>query len=218
MCPTGESGHRLGVTDTVTSFVESVGYLGIAVLMFLEIPLPVIQSEIVMTFSGFTARAGRLGLLAVIVAGVIGSQTGSMALYALARRLPEARVRGFIADHGTWLGFTRENLKAAEERFRRHGAAAVLIGRLLPGLRAFIAVPAGLVAMPAWQFFVFNLVGTVFWVSVLTLLGYWLGSQYQLVDEYSSYVTVAFLAAVAALVVHRAIKVRRARAAAGMER
>lgn len=199
--------------DTITSFVDSVGYLGIAVLMLLEIPLPIIQSEIVMTFSGFTARTGDLALLGVVLAGVTGSQAGSMALYAVARRLPEERVRGFVADHGTWLGFTRDNLKDAEDRFRRHGAVAVLLGRLLPGLRAFIAVPAGLVRMPAWTFFLFNLLGTLFWVTVLTVLGWWLGSQYQLVDRYSTWVTAAFLAGVAALVLHRVVKVRRARAA-----
>lgn len=211
----GSAGTSPGVLETVTSFVESVGYLGIAVLMLLEIPVPVIQSEIVMTFAGFTARAGQLSVPGVVVAGVAGSQAGSMALYAACRRLPEERVRGFVADHGTWLGFTRDNLKAAEERFDRHGAAAVLIGRLLPGLRSFIAVPAGLVGMKAWRFFAFNLVGTVFWVSLLAGLGYALGSQYQLVDRYSTYVTVAFAGAVVGLVVWRVVKVRRRSRTAG---
>lgn len=195
----------------MTGFVETVGYAGIGVLMLLEIPLPVIQSEIVMTFAGFTARAGDLSLVLVVAAGVTGSQIGSMALYAVSRRLPEERIRGLLADHGTLLGFTQQNLKRAEDRFRRHGAAAVLVGRLLPGLRAFIAVPAGLLGMPAWQFFVFNLLGTAFWVTVLALLGYALGSQYQLVDDYSSYVTLAFVGVVVALVGWRIVTVRRAR-------
>jgi len=200
------------VVESVTSFVEAVGYAGIAVLMLLEILLPVIQSEIVMTFAGFTARAGELSLPAAVAAGVAGSQAGSMALYAACRRLPEQRVRGFVADHGTWLGFTRDNLRSAEERFQRHDASAVLIGRLLPGLRAFIAVPAGLVGMRAWRFFAFNLFGTAFWVSVLAGLGYLLGSQYRLVDRYSTYVTVAFASLVVALVAWRVVQVRRARA------
>jgi membrane protein DedA with SNARE-associated domain len=202
------------VTETVTALVESVGYLGIAVLMFLEIPLPIIQSEIVMTFAGFTAKVGQLSLWLAVVAGVVGSQTGSMALFALCRRLPEDRVRSFVADHGTWLGLTRENLAQAEDRFREHAGKAVLVGRLLPGLRSFIAVPAGLVAMPAWRFFAFNLVGTLFWVTVLSLLGFALGTQYRLVDQYSSYVTIAFVAVVALLVAYRVVKVRRARSAA----
>ena len=203
------------MSEWVTGVVQAIGYPGLAVLMFLEIPLPVIQSEIVMTFAGFTASAGRLSLLGVILAGVVGSQTGSMALYAVARRAPEERVRRFLADHGTWLGFTDENLRRAEQKFTDHGASAVLIGRLLPGLRSFIAVPAGLLQMPAWQFFAFNLVGTAFWVSVLAWLGSLLGEQYRLVDRYSSYVTAAFVGALVLLVGYRVVSVRRARAQRG---
>ena len=199
------------MADALTSFIESVGYLGIAVLMLLEIPIPLIQSEIVMTFAGFTAKAGSLSLPLVIAAGVVGSQLGSMSLYAAARHLPEPRVRAFVADHGGWLGLSRDGVEAMEDRFRGHSGRAVLIGRLLPGLRSFIAIPAGLVAMPAWRFFAFNLVGTLFWVSLLTLLGYALGTQYALVDRYSSYLTVAFVVVVAVLVARRVVKVRRAR-------
>lgn len=202
------------MTEWVTDLVETIGYPGIAVLMFLEIPIPLIQSEIVMTFSGFTASAGDLSLVYVIIAGVIGSQVGSMALYALSRHLPEERIRRFAADHGTWLGFTDENLRSAEDKFSRHGARAVIIGRLLPGLRSFIAVPAGMLQMPAWQFFAYNLIGTAFWVSLLAWLGSLLGQQYQLVDRYSSYVTIGFVAAIVALVAYRALSVRRARARA----
>lgn len=202
------------MTDTLTAFVESVGLVGIFVLMVLEIPVPVVQSEIVMTFAGFTARVGELSLVGAVLAGVAGSQAGSMALFAACRRLPEERVRGFVADHGTWLGLTRDGLERSEDRFRGHSGRAVLVGRLLPGLRSFIAVPAGLVRMPAWRFFAFNLVGTAFWVTVLALLGFWLGSQYALVDQYSSYVTLAFVAVVTGLVVKRVVAVRRARTSA----
>lgn len=199
------------MTEWVTGLVEAIGYPGIAVLMFLEIPVPVVQSEIVMTFAGFTASAGRLSLVGVVAAGILGSQVGSMALYAVARRAPEERVRGFLADHGGWLGFTDENLRAAERRFSDHGGRAVLIGRLLPGLRSFIAVPAGLLQMPAWRFFAFNLVGTAFWVSVLAWLGSLLGAQYRLVDRYSSWVSAAFFTGLVLLVAYRVVSVRRAR-------
>lgn len=200
------------MSEWVTGVVEAIGYPGIAVLMFLEIPVPVIQSEIVMTFSGFSASAGRLSLVGVVLAGIVGSQVGSLALYAVARRAPEERVRGFLSDHGTWLGFTDENLRRAEQRFTDHGALAVLIGRLLPGLRSFIAVPAGLLQMRPLTFFVFNLIGTAFWVSVLAWLGSLLGQQYRLVDRYSSYVSAVFLGGLVLLVAYRVISVRRARA------
>jgi len=137
------------------------------------------------------------------VAGIVGSQTASVALYALCRRLDQERVDGFLDRWGGWLGFTCENLRTGEEFFDHHDRKAVLIGRFVPGLRSFIAIPAGLRRMRFWSFFVMNLVGTVFWVSVLTALGAVLGDNYELVDQYSSYITYALLGALALFVVYR---------------
>jgi membrane protein DedA with SNARE-associated domain len=195
------------VTEWVTSFVESVGLPGIFVLMVLEIPVPVIQSEIVMTFSGFTASRGQLNVVAVLLAGVAGSQIGSIGLFALARRVSERRVNDLLARYGGWLGFHRDNLERGQDFFRRHDQWAVLIGRLLPGLRSFIAVPAGMQRMPLWRFFLLNLVGTAFWVSVLTYLGWVLGDNYSKVDQYSSYFTYAVLGGIAAYVLYRLVLV-----------
>ncbi|MCD9625676.1 DedA family protein [Rhabdothermincola salaria] len=191
------------MSDWVTSFVETVGYPGIVVLMILEIPLPIIQSEIVMTFSGFAASRGDLDPVLVVVAGVAGSTIGSVALFAVARSVPEPAVKDFLERHGGWLGFTRENLESAQDRFRRHDHWAVLVGRLIPGIRSFIAIPAGFTRMPYWEFIALNLVGTVFWISVLTYLGSILGENYGLVDQYSSYITYGLLGAAAAYVLYR---------------
>lgn len=195
------------MVDWITNFIETIGYPGIALLMFLEIPVPVIQSEIVMTFSGFAARNGGLNIVGVAIAGIVGSQAASVALYLVTRRLDQQRVDGFLDRYGSWLGFTCENLEKGEDFFDRHDRKAVLIGRFLPGLRSFIAIPAGLRRMPFWSFFLMNLVGTAFWVSVLTALGAVLGRNYGLVDQYSSYITYTFLAALVLFVVYRIGKV-----------
>jgi membrane protein DedA with SNARE-associated domain len=108
-------------------------------------------------------------------------------------------------------GLDEPGLVRAEDRFRRHGAVAVVTGRLLPGLRSFIAVPAGIVRLPVWQFFVFNLLGTAFWVTVLAVLGSALGQRYELVDRYSSYVTAVFVVGLVSLVVYRVVAVSRRR-------
>lgn len=191
------------VAAWVTDLVETIGLPGIAALMFLEIPVPVVQSEIVMTFSGFTASRGDLNVYLVVVAGVAGSQVGSVALYGAVRPVSEDTVNGFLARYGGWLGFDEEDLESAQEKFRRYDHWAVLIGRLLPGLRSFIAIPAGIQRMPFREFFVLNLIGTVFWVSVLTYLGTVLGENYDLVDQYSSYVTYGLVGAVGLYVVIR---------------
>lgn len=191
------------MTGWVTDFIETIGYPGILVLMFLEIPVPIIQSEIVMPFSGFTASRGQLNIVLVVLAGIAGSQIGSVALFLLARQTTEERANEFLAKWGGWLGFTPDNLESAQDRFRRHDKWAVLIGRLVPGLRSFIAVPAGIQHMDLWLFFVLNLVGTAFWVTVLGVLGWVLGDQYRQVDQYSSYITYALLGALAIFVLYR---------------
>lgn len=198
------------MTDLVTSFVESVGLPGIFVLMVLEIPVPVVQSEIVMTFSGFTASRGDLPVLGVVAAGVAGSQAGSVLLFWAASRLGEDRVTDVLARWGGWLGFDRDGLERGQDFFRRHDHWAVLIGRLVPGLRSFIAVPAGIQRMPFGEFFALNLVGTAFWVSVLTWAGSVLGDNYRLVDRYSSYVSYGLLGALVLYVGYRITMRRRA--------
>lgn len=191
------------MADWVTTFVETVAYLGIFLLMIAEIFFPIVQSEIVMTFSGFAASRGDLNIVGAVVAGAAGSQTGSVALYWIARQVSEDRLNDFLARYGGWLGFSHENLERAEDFFRRHDRWAVLIGRLLPGVRALIAVPAGIQKMAFWRFFALNLVGTVFWVSVLTYLGSVLGDNYDKVDQYSSYITYGLLGALALFVFYR---------------
>lgn len=193
--------------EWATSFIETVGYPGIVVLMILEILIPLIQSEIVMTFSGFTASRGELNVFLVVLAGVTGSQVGSLALFAVCRWAPEDRVIDFLDQYGGWLGFGRANLESGRERFRRHDQWAVLIGRLLPGLRSFIAVPAGFSGLSYGRFFLLNLLGTAFWVSVLTYLGTVLGKNYTIVDQYSSTITYALLGAVVVYVLFRAARV-----------
>jgi membrane protein DedA with SNARE-associated domain len=199
------------VADWTTNLIESIGYAGIALLMFLEIPIPLIQSEIVMTFSGFTAERGDLNVAVVVLAGVIGSQVGSVALFALCRRLPNERVHELLERYGGWLGFDRNDLESGEARFRRHDHWAVLIGRLVPGLRSFVAVPAGISGMPFWRFFALNLVGAALWIGVLTYLGSVLGDNYDAVDQYSSYITYGLLGAFALYVLFRVVVIARRR-------
>ncbi len=197
------------MAEWVTTLVETVAYPGIFLLMVLEIFLPVVQSEIVMTFAGFTASRGELNIYLAVVAGVVGSQVGSMGVFALARQASEDGVNDFLERWGRWLGFDRDRLERGQDFFRRHDRNAVLIGRLVPGLRSFIAIPAGIQGMGWIRFFLFNLVGTVFWVSVLTWLGSLLGDNYDAVDEYSSYVSTALFGALGAYVVYRIVLVSK---------
>lgn len=197
------------MADWMTNLVETVGYAGIFFLMVLEIFIPIVQSEIVMTFSGFTASRGDLNILLVLAAGIAGSQLGSIVLYGIARRFSEDQINDFLARWGGWLGFDQDMLERGQDFFRRHDQWAVLIGRFLPGVRGFIAVPAGIQKMPFWRFAALILVGTAFWVGVLTWLGSVLGDNWKRVDQYSSYVTYTLLGALALYVIYRLFVVTR---------
>jgi membrane protein DedA with SNARE-associated domain len=191
------------VSDWITSVIETIGLPGITGLMALEMFIPVIQSEIVMTFSGYTASEGEMNVVLVAAVGIAGSQLGALMLYGIVRPLSEDRVNGFLDRYGGWLGFDLDDLESAQNWFRRRDHWAVFIGRFIPGVRGAIAVPAGVQRMPVWKFFLANLAGTVFWVGLLTYLGWVLGENFDLVDRYSSYITYTFLGLVAAWVLYR---------------
>lgn len=193
----------MDLTQRITEIVETVGLPGILVLMFLEMLIPVIQSELVMTFSGFAASRGTLNIYAVAATGIAGSQLGSLFLYAVVRPLSEERVNELLAKYGGWLGFDLEDLERAQDLFRRHDRWAVLIARVVPGLRAIVAIPAGIQRMPFWRFFTFNLLGAGVVISLLTYLGAVLGENHRVVDRYSSWVTFGLAGALALYVLIR---------------
>ena len=191
------------MADWIISVIETIGLPGIAGLMVLEMFVPVVQSEIVMTFSGYSASEGDLNVVLVAAVGIAGSQLGALTLYGIVRPLSEDRVNRVLDRYGGWLGFDLDDLESAQDWFRRRDHWAVFIGRFVPGVRGAIAVPAGVQRMPVWKFFLANLAGTVFWVGLLTYLGWVLGENFDLVDRYSSYISYTLVALVAAWVLYR---------------
>ena len=193
------------LSQRITEVVETIGLPGIFVLMFLEIFIPLIQSELVMTFGGFAAKRGTLNVYAVAATGIVGSQLGSLTLYAAFRPLSEARANELLDRYGGWLGFDIADLERAQDWFRRYDRWAVLGARVLPGLRAFVAIPAGIQRMPFWRFFWANLFGAAVVISALTWLGAVLGENYYLVERYSSWISWGLVAVIVAYVLYRVV-------------
>lgn len=172
------------MAEWITNMMESLGYLGIGLLMFLENLFPPIPSELIMPLAGFTVAQGRMSLVPAIAAGVIGTILGAFPWYYLGKFLGEDRIKAWIDRHGKWIGISAEDIDKAKTWFYRHGKAAVFFCRMIPGIRTLISLPAGFSNMPMPQFLIYSTLGTLGWVGLLTFAGYLLGDNYELVDEY----------------------------------
>jgi membrane protein DedA with SNARE-associated domain len=163
-----------GMNSFVDTYVVSYGLAAILVLMTLESALIPIPSELVMTLAGVLAASGKLNLVGAIAVGILGNLIGSVVLWAIGRTGGRVLVERF----GRFVLVKPKDLDRAERWFQRHGEAAVIISRLLPVVRSVISLPAGVAEMPVGKFSLYTLIGSIPFVALLTLAGYWLGSNY----------------------------------------
>jgi membrane protein DedA with SNARE-associated domain len=175
--------------EWITNTINSLGYWGIALLMFLENLFPPIPSELIMPLAGFTASpyqpgGAKLNIIGVFIAGVLGSVLGALIWYYPGKLLGEQRLKDLADKHGKWLAISSRDIAKAKRWFDTQGNKAVFIGRLVPGIRTLISVPAGISNMHLLPFLFYTTLGSAAWVGLLTYSGYLLGSQYEVVDEY----------------------------------
>jgi membrane protein DedA with SNARE-associated domain len=194
------------------TFLVHAGYLALILFGFVEACSIPISSEITFGFAGVLAYQGHLNLALVIIIGSLAELAGSFASYGVGRKGGRPAVERF----GRYVLITQRDLDRAERFFAGRGAWAVLIARLLPVLRAFAGLVAGIVEVPVAQFALFNVIGTVVWAAALSSIGYAVGSAWTSVSKYLSiggYVIVLLVvAAMAAVVVLRLREFRRERA------
>ncbi|MGF9566112.1 DedA family protein [Neorhizobium sp. BT27B] len=198
--------------NLVHMMMEKLGPVGIALLMFLENVFPPIPSELIMPLAGYLATRGDMNIFVVIAAGTIGSMLGILPWYFLGRRLGHEGVRKFASRHGRWLTMTASDVDAAADRFKRHGAVSVLVGRLIPTVRTLISVPAGVANMPIAQFLALSFVGTLVWTAALAVAGYVLGQAYSTVADYVDPVSTGVLVVLVAIYIYRVVTYKEERA------
>ena len=162
--------------DWISGFIDAVGLAGIALLMFIENVFPPIPSELIMPLAGFNAASGDHNLFAVITAGSAGSLAGAVLWYWVGMRIGTDRLKRLARRHGPWLTISPDEIDQSNAWFERHGGMAVMLGRLIPTVRTFISVPAGVSEMSFLKFLTYSTVGTVAWTSFPILAGYWLQS------------------------------------------
>ncbi|WP_373527454.1 DedA family protein [Nostoc sp.] len=175
--------------EWITNTINYFGYWGIALLMFLENLFPPIPSELIMPLAGFTASpyqpgGAKLNIIGVFFAGLVGSVLGALIWYYPGKLLSERRLKALADRYGKWLAISSKDIDKATRWFDSQGNKAVLIGRLVPGIRTLISVPAGMTNMHLLPFLFYTTLGSAAWVGLLTYSGYALGSQYELVDKY----------------------------------
>lgn len=172
------------MSNWVTQMISTLGYVGIGFLMFLENLFPPIPSELIMPLAGFTVAQGKMNFALVLLAGVVGTLLGALPWYFAGRLLGGDRLKALADRYGKWLTLSGDDIDQSTEWFRKHGNKAVLLGRLVPGVRTLISVPAGTSEMPFVPFLLYSLLGSLAWTSLLTFAGYTLGQNYTLVERY----------------------------------
>ena len=167
--------------DWLLATILELGYPGIFLLMVMESSIIPIPSELVMPPAGYWAAEGKMNMVIAIICGTAGSLAGAYADYFAARYLG----RPLLLKYGKYVWITEEKFARVETFFHKHGEISTFIGRLLPVVRHLISLPAGLAGMHHWKFSLYTLLGAGIWCTVLTLIGYVIGENQDLIVKYS---------------------------------
>lgn len=163
----------------VTNVINALGYPGIALIMLLENLIPPIPSEAVMPFAGFLISSGEMTFIGVLAAGTLGAVAGATTIYYVGVLVGQDRLARWIKKYGRFLLVTEEDLERSLRAFGRYGSIAILIGRLIPGVRSAISIPAGICRMKLGPFLLLTLIGTVLWNTFLITAGFLLGENWR---------------------------------------
>ncbi len=168
--------------EWVTDIVAAGGWPGVMALMFLENLFPPIPSEVIMPLAGFAAARGQMSLSLALIAGVIGTLLGNVFWYELSRAIGADRIRPLVGRYGRWFAVGEEDLRKAEATLLKYGPFALSFGRLLPGIRTVISIPAGLIRIPRPVFYLWTALGSAVWITFLTMAGYWMEDRYEQIE------------------------------------
>jgi len=175
------------IPDLITKTVETnpyIAYFVISFAMFLENLIPPIPSEIIMPLGGFFVYTGDLNFYILIVSGLIGTVVGALPWYFLGKLLNEKKLSNFIDRKGKFVGISLKDLDKSKLWFDKYGVLLVFWGRLIPGIRTLISVPAGIELMPINKFLIWTSLGSLIWVIFLTSAGYLFGENYKIIGLY----------------------------------
>jgi membrane protein DedA with SNARE-associated domain len=197
------------IVDFATNVIGDLGIAGIFLLMLLDSACIPTSSEAIMLFAGFKVADGRFTMLEIVVAGVAGNVVGSWLAYGVGYF---GRVE-LIERHGKWLHITPKQIAWADRWFERYGGSTVFFSRMVPVVRTFISLPAGVARMPFGKFTVLSTAGIIPWVVAFGLLGKQVGNRWDDWQAKLHYLDYAIVAAIVAAIVYWLLRRRRARLA-----
>ncbi len=188
-----------------TDVIDATGLAGVFGLMTLESACIPVPSEAIMLFAGFNVSEGNLTLFGIVAAGVLGNLTGSLIAYAAGYY---GRIE--LLDRNRFVHVNRRHLEWADRWFARHGSATVFFTRMLPVIRTFISLPAGVARMPLGRFVAFTLAGCIPWVLMLAIVGREVGDRWDQWKDNLHYVDYAVVAVIVIAIGYLLIRRRRA--------
>lgn len=185
-----------GIETWAIDVIDKLGYIGVGGLVALETIIPPIPSEVILPLAGFQVAAGRFSFPLVVGIATVGSLIGALVLYGMGYWFGPERLRRFVARTGRYVLVSVDDLDNVQAKFDRYGAAAVLGGRVVPGVRSLISLPAGLVRMPLGRFVLYTAIGSAAWNGLLVGLGWALRDQWKKVSNYASFYDYLVLGAI----------------------
>ena len=200
------------VIDWAADFIDSIGLIGVALLVALENVFPPIPSELVLLLTGFNVSESRFGFVGAVLAATAGSVVGAYFLYGIGRLLSEERLERFLATVGKVVGLKRKDVHKGFVWFERHGTAVVLFGRLIPVVRSVVSIPAGAEKMPLGRFTLLTAAGSLVWNIVWVAIGWGLGDQWEKAGKWGDVLQYGVVALIAVGLVVLVVRARRERA------
>ncbi len=178
----------------IIHLISQAGYLAVFILMTLESALLPIPSEVTMPFAGFLAQGGQLNFWLVVFLGAVGNLAGSLIAYAVGFYLEESLILSLIKRYGKFILVTEHEYLRAVKWFGKYGSPIAFFSRLLPVVRTFISLPAGLSEMNVWKFSFYTFAGSFIWSAFLTGIGFYLGTKWNSLEPYFKKFQYAILA------------------------
>ena len=190
----------------ILDLIRSGSYPALALLTLVESVFPPVPSELILPLAGYLARQGDLQIWFAILAATAGAVAGALPLYYLGHRMGATGVSEWVEKKGRWVAVTPNELDRAQKWFRKHEGKAVFLGRLIPGLRSLVSIPAGTSKMPLSKFLAFTIAGSFIWSTALAFAGYALGAGYEMVDRVLDPVATVVIAGAVIMYLYRVIK------------